>query len=509
MTLLSFGTIVNFVATCGAILARAAGPVEWRQRSIYQVLTDRFARSSDSFDYGVAKCNVEHGLFCGGSWSGIRENLDYIQGMNFDAIWISPVVKQLQQRTGVGDAYAGYWSQDLYQLEPHFGTEEDLKALVAELRSREMLVMVDVVVNHMACPGECDYNTFYPFDSADHYHTFCPMADAADAFVRQHCWLGDENVGLADLRTEDTWVRETFAEWISQLVSNYSIDGLRIDTAINVEPEFFPSFVDAAGIFATGEVMTGDERLACEWGESIGSILNYPVYYPLIRAFSGPQGDIATLVAKINSMRENCVNTTSFATFSENHDVARFASLTSDSSLAENIIVFTMMADGIPVIFQGQEQRQNGSSKWTDNRAPLWEAGFDTSAPLYKLIALLNRSRKHISTQSQDFFEHSSEVIFQDSHSFALRKGVPGSQVITILTNHGQDSGQTAVELTNHGYPPGSRVVELLTYTNLVVDDRGLLKVTLFAGKPGIIHPAAWLAVCSGPDKRTEPSHSS
>ncbi|KAI7319724.1 alpha-amylase, partial [Hortaea werneckii] len=452
------------------------------------------------------------GLFCGGSWSGIRENLDYIQGMNFDAIWISPVVKQLQQRTGVGDAYAGYWSQDLYQLEPHFGTEEDLKALVAELHSREMLVMVDVVVNHMACPGECDYNTFYPFDSADHYHTFCPMTDAADAFVLQHCWLGDENVGLADLRTEDIWVRETFAEWISQLVSNYSIDGLRIDSAINVEPDFFQGFVDAAGIFATGEVMTGDERLACKWGESIGSILNYPVYYPLIRAFSSPQGDIASVVAKMNSVKETCVNTTSLATFSENHDVARFASLTSDRSLAENIIVFTVMADGIPIIFQGQEQRQNGSSKWTDNRAPLWEVGFDTSAPLYELIAVLNKSRKQLLTHSQDFSEHSSEVIFQDSHSFALRKGVPGSQVITILTNYGQDSGQTVIELANHGYLPGVELVELLTCTNLVVDDRGLLKVTLFAGRPGIIHSAAWLAgsgLCSGAEKRTEPTHPS
>ncbi|KAI6806201.1 alpha-amylase, partial [Hortaea werneckii] len=356
-----------------------------------------------------------------------------------------------------------YWSQDLYQLEPHFGTEEDLKALVAELHSRQMLIMVDVVVNHMACYGECDYNTFNPFDNAVYYHDFCPMTDAVDTFTLQHCWLGDDNVALADLRTEDPWVRETFAEWISQLVSNYSIDGLRIDSAINVEPDFFPGFVDAAGVFATGEVMTGDERLACQWDESIGSILNYPIHYPLIRAFSSQQGDIASLVAKMNSVKESCVNTTSFATFSESHDVARFASLTSDRSLAENIIAFTIMADGIPVIFQGQEQRQNGSSKWTDNRAPLWEAGYDTSASLYKLIAVLNRSRKHVSTKSQDFFEHSSDVIFQDDHSFALRKGVPSSQVITILTNHGQDSGQTGVELTNHGFPPGSRVVELLT----------------------------------------------
>ena len=107
MSPLSFGTMVNMVATYGATMAGAAGLVEWRQRSIYQVLTDRFARPSEFFHDTVSECNVEHGLFCGGSWSAIRENLDYIQGMNFDAIWISPVVKQLQQRTGVGDAYAG------------------------------------------------------------------------------------------------------------------------------------------------------------------------------------------------------------------------------------------------------------------------------------------------------------------------------------------------------------------------------------------------------------------
>ncbi|KAI6910654.1 hypothetical protein KC318_g3090 [Hortaea werneckii] len=253
-----------------------------------------------------------------------------------------------------------YWSQDLYQLEPHFGTEEGLETLVAELHSRQMLVMVDVVVNHMACPGKCDYSTLFPLDSADHYHNSCPITDTADPFILQHCWLGDENVSLGDLRTEDHWVRKTFGEWISQLVSNYTIDGLRIDTAINVEPDFFQGFLDAAGVFATGEVMNGDERLACKWSESIGSILSYPVYYPLIRAFGSPRCDIASLAAKMNAVKQTCVKTTSFATFSENHDVARFASLTSDLSLAENIVDFTIMADGIPVVFQGQEQRQNG-----------------------------------------------------------------------------------------------------------------------------------------------------
>lgn len=39
--------------------------------------------------------------------------LDYIQGMGFTAIWITPVTAQLTEATGVGSAYHGYWQQDM------------------------------------------------------------------------------------------------------------------------------------------------------------------------------------------------------------------------------------------------------------------------------------------------------------------------------------------------------------------------------------------------------------
>lgn len=39
--------------------------------------------------------------------------LDYIQGMGFTAIWITPVTEQLSQDTGDGEAYHGYWQQEM------------------------------------------------------------------------------------------------------------------------------------------------------------------------------------------------------------------------------------------------------------------------------------------------------------------------------------------------------------------------------------------------------------
>lgn len=87
-------------------------------------------------------------------------------------------------------------------------------------------------------------------------------------------------------------------EWIAEVVSNYSgksllsllyekyinnlaVDGLRIDSAINVNPSFFPNFTEAAGVFAIGEVDDGAVSTTCPWQDYIGSVLNYPMYVPL------------------------------------------------------------------------------------------------------------------------------------------------------------------------------------------------------------------------------------
>ena len=487
--------IFSYFLVIGSLLgsAAAASAAEWRDRSIYQVLTDRFNRT----DTDHAKCAVEDGLYCGGTWKGIEANLDYIQGMKFDAIWISPIVKQLPQQTGDGEAYTAYWAQDLYSLEPHFGTEDDLRDLIAAVHERGMYLMLDIVVNHMGYAGtgwEMDHSIINPFNESYYYHDYCTVDQPLNATNNQKCYLGDDIVTLADLRTEDPVVQQMLGEWILELVSNYSIDGLRIDTSINVEPEFFVDFVDAAGVFATGETMDGDDSIVCQWADTIGSILNYPIYYTLTRAFESSEGSIDDLVATIGSVKANCPNSTYFGSFSENHDVARFASLTDDLSLAKNIITYTIMADGIPIIYQGQEQRMYGQVDPYYNRAPLWQAGYNTSAPLYKHIATLNQFRQHVTNTSTNFTEYMAEVIYQDMHSLGMRKGYNGSQVITILNNNGQDCEYFELNVTGHEYKPDTVLTEVLTCTNFTIPEDGVLTMPMFAGTPKILYPARLLA---------------
>ena len=108
----------------------------WRGRSIYQVFTDRFARTDGST---TASCLTDNASYCGGTWVGLTNRLDYIQGMGFDAIWISPVTHQVEGSSADGEAYHGYWQDDIESVNEHFGTADDLKALSAELHSRGMV----------------------------------------------------------------------------------------------------------------------------------------------------------------------------------------------------------------------------------------------------------------------------------------------------------------------------------------------------------------------------------
>lgn len=68
-------TLAAAAAASFAGLAHGAGIDEWRSKSIYQVMTDRFALTDGSTD---APCVLWE--FCNGTWAGLINKLDYIQG---------------------------------------------------------------------------------------------------------------------------------------------------------------------------------------------------------------------------------------------------------------------------------------------------------------------------------------------------------------------------------------------------------------------------------------------
>ena len=73
-----------------------------------------------------------------------------------------------------------------------------------------------------------------------------------------------------------------------------------------------------------------------------------------------------------------------------------------DIAQAQNLLAFTVLQDGIPVVYYGQEQHFSGGND-PDNREALWTSGYDTTSPLYTLIATSNKLRSHAISNDQEY----------------------------------------------------------------------------------------------------------
>ena len=324
---------------------------EWKSRSIYQLLTDRFARSSDT-----GYCNYSQ--YCGGNYRGLINKLDYIKGMGFDAIWISPIIENTE------GSYHGYHFTNLYNLNYHFGSEDDFKELIKTCHSKDIWVMVDVVANH-AGPVGTDFGRINPFNRAEHYHDWCEINNWRNQWEVENCRL----CGLPDLKQENDWVTQKLLEWIHDLVQKYNLDGIRIDTIMEVPKWFWDKFRASAGVFQIGEAFDGNPGYVADYQNHLDSVFNYPLYYTIKSSFCG---SFRNLEGYLFNTRSVFPAPEYMATFVENHDNPRWLHDCGDRAKFTNAVIFSLVWEGIPVFYYAGEQYYAGGAD-PNNREPLWD----------------------------------------------------------------------------------------------------------------------------------------
>jgi glycosidase len=120
--------------------------VDWRGEVIYQLMVDRFANGDRNNDRGVAEGDL--GRYQGGDWQGVIDNVDYLVDLGVTTVWISPLVRNVDSDAGF-DGYHGYWTQDFLDVNPHFGDVAKLREMVDVLHDNGILVILDIVTNHV------------------------------------------------------------------------------------------------------------------------------------------------------------------------------------------------------------------------------------------------------------------------------------------------------------------------------------------------------------------------
>ena len=146
---------------------RYGSPDWWGNEIVYQIQVDRFNNGNTTNDnlnkphnqpddlsqgdlYGLE--NYRHG----GDIKGIMDRMDYFVDLGITTLWVTPVLKHTS-------SYHGYCTSDFTYIDPGFGTNEEFRDMVSMAHSRNIKVVMDIVVNHM-----CDNNTSYT-KWPDHY----------------------------------------------------------------------------------------------------------------------------------------------------------------------------------------------------------------------------------------------------------------------------------------------------------------------------------------------------
>jgi len=103
--------------------------------------------------------------WCGGTLKGLASKIGYLQRLGVTALWVSPVLRQVAFQ----DTYHGYGIQNFLDVDPHFGTREDLRDMVRVAHDHGIRVVLDIILNHAGNVFTYDADRFWTDDGSGHW----------------------------------------------------------------------------------------------------------------------------------------------------------------------------------------------------------------------------------------------------------------------------------------------------------------------------------------------------
>jgi glycosidase len=407
----------------------------WNDAVIYSIMIDRFANGDTTNDRPVKHDSLfAPANWHGGDLAGIIQKLDegYFDSLGVNVLWLSPVNRSTNaafreypppHRYYTG--YHGYWTTHHEEVEPRFGTMDDLKRLVAKAHARGMKVLLDFVANHT--------HIEHPF------------------FQQHPDWFGTLDLpdGRKNLRLWDEYRLTTWFEpylpsfdyskpeplnamtdnaiwWLKQT----GIDGFRHDAVKHIPNEFWRELTRKI----KSEIEIPQKRSVYQIGETFGSYdliksyvnngqlnaqFNFNLYDAAVYAFASPLGDFTALAGELERTHRIYGTSHLMGNLMDSHDKVRFPALAEgdirfDENSAERAWnnppkiddqrtyekvklyqAYLHTIPGIPVVYYGDEIAMTGASD-PDNRRmmrfgkTITDAEKDVFAEVRRLIKLRN-----------------------------------------------------------------------------------------------------------------------
>lgn len=351
----------------------------WKKAVIYQIYPKSFY---DSNSDGI------------GDLQGIIRKLDYLQTLGIDAIWLSPVFRSPQDDNG-------YDISDYQDIDPIFGTLEDMDTLIAEAKKREIRIIMDLVLNHSSDEHpwfleakkskDNPFHDFYVWRDGvegeypnDLKAAFCGPAWEWVPECGQY-YLHQFSVKQPDLNWENPKLRDAIYQminwWISRGVGGFRLDvidliGKDVDNQVMAEGPMLHPYIkemskrtfQTADLVTVGEAWSATPERAMLYSNPDGSELSMVFQFEHMMLDQQPGGekwDLAPLpfleFKKALSKWQQALYQKGWnSLFLNNHDLPRAVSHFGDDGqyrVESAKMLATMLhgMQGTPYIYQGEE----------------------------------------------------------------------------------------------------------------------------------------------------------
>ena len=330
---------------------------EWTRGAVcYQIFPDRFRMGSGAADKTYV--NLAWGerptpkSFAGGDLNGVREGLPYLEELGVSLLYLTPVFRSRSNHK--------YDVEDYYEVDPQFGGNEALRALVQAAHARGMRVMLDGVFNHCSNENPIFQDVVRRGRQSPYYGWFYVEGDRASVERRNYLTFGDVPY-MPKLNTESDAVIDYFCAVGAHWIREYGIDGWRLDVADEIAPRFLRRFREAVKAEKPDALIVGEVwHEAQGWlsGDRFDGVMNYGVTKACLDLLAFGTLDAQGFADRLVLLLMRCNGPANEMMFNllDSHDTERFLTrVRGDVRKLRLAMAVAFFLPGIPFLFAGDE----------------------------------------------------------------------------------------------------------------------------------------------------------
>ena len=398
---------------------------------VYQIFPSRFAASQPVDKKLWYKAPITPMDDLHGDFRGIIDHLDHIQDLGIDVIYMTPSFKS--------NSCHKYDTIDYYEIDPSFGTKEELKELVQKAHDRGMKVVMDAVFNHTGKEffafkdilekGEkSKYLDWYYIDEL-------PLKGKWGEIPTFLCfgYYG----GMPKLNLKNPEVEKYITDIACYWIRECDIDGWRLDVGDEISHFFWKRFRRAIkavkkDMLIIGEIWhyAGDFLEGDEWD----TVMNYPFYLNLIDLLADEKISVSQFVQNLGYLKgrlhKKCYPL--MWNLIDSHDTARFLHLCKDNKKKQHLAAaFQLLLPGMPMIYYGDEYAMPGANDPDCRRGMYWDEEYQDKEMFEWYKRLLQVRKAHTCIVEGEL----AEAITRDEDETIVLIRKNGEETIALIFN--------------------------------------------------------------------------